>query len=75
MLKYIKSKINKDNLKSLAKEGARECVNIGIDAATEGTKSLINGIFYKIILIIILTGTLLIGGCVGTELILEMVRS
>ncbi len=70
MFKFLKSKINKDTLKSVAKEG----VTIGIETATESTKSFINGIFYKIIFIIILVFTLLIGGCVGTELIVDMIK-
>ena len=70
MLKYIKTKINKDTLKNIVKEGAQ----IGVDAATESTRSFFNGIFYKIIFIIILIFTLLVSGCVGTELILDMIK-
>lgn len=69
-MKIIKNLLTKENLKSVAKEG----VNLGVEAATEGTKSFINGIFYKIIFIIILIGTLLIGGCVGTEIIVDMIQ-
>ena len=60
----------KENLKIALKEST----NIGLETATESTKSFINGIFYKIIFIIILIGTLLIGGCVGTELIVDMIK-
>lgn len=70
MFKYIKSKINKDTLKNIVKEGAQ----IGLETATAGSKSFIDNIFYKIIFIIILIFTLLIGGCVGTELIVDMVK-
>lgn len=60
----------KENLKIALKEST----NIGLETATESTKSFINGIFYKIIFIIILVFTLLIGGCVGTELIVDMIK-
>ncbi len=70
MFKFIKSKINKDTLKDIAKEGAQ----IGVDVVAESAKGIISTVFYKIIFIIILIGTLLIGGCVGTELIVDMIK-
>lgn len=70
MLKYIKKLINKDTIKTIAKEGAQ----IGVDTVTESGKSFISAIFYKIIFIIILIATLTIGGCVGTELIVDMIQ-
>lgn len=70
MLKYIKKLINKDTIKTIAKEGAQ----IGVDTVTESGKSFVSAIFYKIIFIIILTATLTIGGCVGTELIVDMIQ-
>lgn len=70
MLKYIKKLINKDTIKTIAKEGAQ----IGVDTVTESGKSFVSAIFYKIIFIIILIATLTIGGCVGTELIVDMIQ-
>ena len=70
MIKYIKKLINKDTIKTIAKEG----VQLGVDTVTESSKSFISATFYKIIFIIILIGTLIIGGCVGTELIVDMIQ-
>lgn len=70
MLKHIKKLINKDTIKTIAKEGAQ----IGVDTVTESGKSFVSAIFYKIIFIIILIATLTIGGCVGTELIVDMIQ-
>jgi hypothetical protein len=70
MIKYIKKLINKDTIKTIAKEGAQ----IGVDTVTESGKSFVSVIFYKIIFIIILIATLTIGGCVGTELIVDMIQ-
>lgn len=70
MIKFIKKYINKDNIKTIAKEGAQ----IGVDTVTESGKSFIYAIFYKIIFIIILIGTITIAGCVGTELIVDMIQ-
>lgn len=70
MLKYIKKLINKDTVKTIAKEGTQ----IGVDTVTESGKSFVSAIFYKIIFIIILIATLTIGGCVGTELIVDMIQ-
>ena len=70
MIKNIKKLINKDTIKTIAKEGAQ----IGVDTVTESGKSFISAIFYKIIFIIILIATLAIGGCVGTELIVDMIQ-
>lgn len=69
-LKTIKKYINKDSIKTIAKEGAQ----IGVDTVTESGKSFISAIFYKIIFIIILIATLTIAGCVGTELIVYMIQ-
>ena len=69
-LKTIKKLINKDTIKTIAKEG----VQLGVDTVTESSKSFISAVFYKIIFIIILIGTLIIGGCVGTELIVNMIQ-
>lgn len=66
----IKKLFNKDTIKTIAKEGAQ----IGVETATEGARGIISGIFYKIIFIIILIGTLTIGGCVGVELIVDMIQ-
>lgn len=70
MIKNIKKLINKDTIKTIAKEGAQ----IGVDTVTESGKSFVSAIFYKIIFIIILIATLTIGGCVGTELIVDMIQ-
>jgi hypothetical protein len=70
MLKHIKKLINKDTIKSIAKDG----VQLVLDTVTESSKSFISAVFYKIIFIIILIGTLIIGGCVGTELIVDMIQ-
>jgi hypothetical protein len=69
-LKTIKKYINKDTIKTIAKEGAQ----IGVDIVTESGKSFISALFYKIIFIIILIGTITIAGCVGTELIVDMIQ-
>ena len=69
-LKTIKKLINKDTIKTIAKES----VQLGVDTVTESSKSFISAVFYKIIFIIILIGTLIIGGCVGTELIVDMIQ-
>ena len=69
-LKTIKKYINKDNIKTIAKEGAQ----IGVDTVTESGKSFISALFYKIIFIIILIAVLTIAGCVGTELIVDMIQ-
>ena len=70
MLKFIKKYINKDNIKKIPKEGAQ----IGVDTVTESGKSFVSAIFYKIIFIIILIAVLTIGGCVGTDLIVDMIQ-
>ena len=70
MIKFIKKYINKDNIKKIAKEGAQ----IGVDTVTESGKSFVSAVFYKRIFIIILIAVLTIGGCVGTELIIEMIQ-
>ena len=70
MLKFIKKYITKDNIKKIAKEGAQ----IGVDTVTESGKSFVSAIFYKIIFIIILIAVLTIGGCVGTDLIVDMIQ-
>lgn len=70
MIKNIKKLINKDTIKTIAKEGAQ----IGVDTVTESGKSFVSAIFYKIIFIIILIATLTIGGCVGVELIVDMIQ-
>lgn len=74
MLKYIKKLINKDTIKTIAKDAAKEGVQITVDTVTESGKSFVSAIFYKIIFIIILIATLTIGGCVGTELIVDMIQ-
>ena len=66
----LRKYINKDAIKTIAKEG----VQLGVDTVTESSKSFISAVFYKIIFIIILIGTLIIGGCVGTELIVQMIQ-
>ena len=66
----LRKYINKDAIKTIAKEG----VQLGVDTVTESSKSFISAVFYKIIFIIILIGTLIIGGCVGTELIVNMIQ-
>ena len=66
----LRKYINKDTIKTIAKEG----VQLGVDTVTESSKSFISAVFYKIIFIIILIGTLIIGGCVGTELIVNMIQ-
>ena len=70
MLKYIKKLVNRDTIKTIAKEGAQ----IGVDVVTESGKSFISSIFYKIIFIIILISVLTFGGCVGVELIVDMIQ-
>ena len=70
MFKFIKKYINKDNIKKMTKEGAR----IGVDTVTESGKSFVSALFYKIIFIIILITVLTISGCVGTELIVDMIQ-
>ena len=70
MIKKIKNLLNKENIKTIAKEGAQ----LGLETATEGARGFISGVFYKIIFIIILIATLTIGGCVGTELIVDMIQ-
>lgn len=70
MLKNIKKLLNKDAIKTIAKEGAQ----LGLETATEGARGFISGVFYKIIFIIILIASLTIGGCVGTELIVDMIQ-
>ena len=57
----IKKLINKENLRTLAKESA----SIGVEVATESAKGFVWGIFYKIIFIITLIFTLTFGGCIG----------
>ena len=66
----LKKYINKDTIKTIAKEG----VQLGVDSVTESSKSFISAVFYKIIFIIILIAVLTIGGCVGTELIVDMIQ-
>ena len=66
----LKKYINKDTIKTIAKEG----VQLGVDTVTESSKSFISAVLYKIIFIIILIGALTIGGCVGTELIVNMIQ-
>ena len=66
----IKNLLNKENIKTIAKEGAQ----LGLETATEGARGFISAIFYKIIFIVILIGTLTIGGCVGAELIVDMIQ-
>lgn len=66
----LKKLLNKQNLKTAAKEGAQ----FGLETATEGARGFISAIFYKIIFIIILIATVSIGGCVGTELIVDMIQ-
>ena len=70
MLKNIKKLINKDTIKTIAKEG----LQLGVDTVTESGKSFVSALFYKIIFIIILIGTITIAGCVGTELIVDMIQ-
>ena len=70
MFKFIKKYINKDNIKKMAKEGAQ----ISVDTVTESGKSFVSALFYKIIFIIILITVLTISGCVGTELIVDMIQ-
>lgn len=57
----IKKLINKENLKTVVKEGA----SLGADVVTETAKGFIWGIFYKIIFIITFIFVLTFGGCVG----------
>lgn len=66
----LRKYINKDAIKTIAKEGAQ----IGVDTVTESGKSFISALFYKIMFIIILIGTITIAGCVGTELIVDMIQ-
>ena len=66
----LRKYINKDAIKTIAKEG----VQLGVDTVTESSKSFISAVFYKIIFIIILITVLTIGGCVGTELIVDMIQ-
>ena len=66
----LRKYINKDAIKTIAKEG----VQLGVDTVTESSKSFISAVFYKIIFIIILITGLTIGGCVGTELIVQMIQ-
>ena len=71
MLKNIKKYINKETIKTIAKEGAQ----IGVDTVTETGKSFISGIFYKIIFIMVLGCILITAGCVGTDLIVEAIKN
>ena len=57
----IKKLINKENLKTVVKEGA----SLGADVVTETARGFIWGIFYKIIFIITFIFTLTFGGCIG----------
>lgn len=66
----LKKFLNKDTVKTIAKEGAQ----LGLETVTEGARGFISGVFYKIIFIIILIATLTIGGCVGAELIVDMIQ-
>lgn len=66
----IKKFLNKDTVKTIAREGAQ----LGLETATEGARGFISSIFYKIIFVIILIGTLTIGGCVGAELIVDAIQ-
>ena len=70
MIKNIKKLVNKDTIKTIAKEGAQ----LGLETATAGARGFITDIFYKIIFIIILIGALTFGGCVGVELIVDMIQ-
>ena len=70
MFKNIKKMINKDTIKTIAKEGAQ----LGVETATAGARGFVTDIFYKIIFIIILIAVVTIGGCVGTELIVDMIQ-
>ena len=74
MLKYVKKLFNKDTIKTIAKDAAKEGAQIAVDTVTESGKSFISALFYKIIFIIILIGVLTIGGCVGVELIVDMIQ-
>lgn len=74
MLKHIKKMVNKDTIKTIAKDAAKEGAQIAVNTVTESGKSFISALFYKIIFIIILIAALTIGGCVGVELIVDMIQ-
>lgn len=67
----LKKYINKENVKVLAKEGAK----FGVEVISESTKSFINGLFYKIVFVVLLIVIITIGGCVGTDLILDAIKN
>ncbi len=74
MVKILKKLFNKDAIKTIAKDAAKEGTQIAVDTVTESGKSFISALFYKIIFIIILIGVLTFGGCVGVELIVDMIQ-
>lgn len=59
----FKKILNKENIKTVVKEGA----NIGVDVVTETAKGFIWSIFYKIIFVITLIFTLTFGGCIAYD--------
>ncbi len=63
----IKKILNKENLKTVAKEGD----SLGAEVVTETAKGFINGIFYKIVFTLVLAFTLLIGGSIGSQIIVD----
>lgn len=65
----LKKLLNKESLKTVAKEGA----SLGVEVVTDTAKGFINSIFYKVIFTIILVFTLLIGGCIGSQIIVDKV--